>query len=147
MIKGYRFSSRSETQLSGCHAELQLLAHEALSHSQIDFAVTEGHRSIERQKQLFDAGRSRIDGINKRGKHNHSPSLAFDLCAIVKGKASWKESHMSYLGGVLTATAQALYAAGRMKQRLRWGGNWDGDGEIITDQSFIDLPHFELQQS
>jgi peptidoglycan L-alanyl-D-glutamate endopeptidase CwlK len=27
--------------------------------------------------------------------------------------------------------------------RLRWGGDWDGDGEL-DDQQFDDLPHFEL---
>jgi len=26
---------------------------------------------------------------------------------------------------------------------LRWGGNWDMDGEPITDQDFQDLVHFE----
>jgi hypothetical protein len=27
---------------------------------------------------------------------------------------------------------------------IRWGGNWDMDGEPITDQDFQDLVHFEL---
>lgn len=27
---------------------------------------------------------------------------------------------------------------------IRWGGNWDMDGEPVTDQNFQDLVHFEL---
>lgn len=28
---------------------------------------------------------------------------------------------------------------------LRWGGNWNMDAEILTDQSFDDFPHWELK--
>ena len=27
---------------------------------------------------------------------------------------------------------------------IRWGGDWNGDG-TLTDQTFNDLPHFELR--
>jgi peptidoglycan L-alanyl-D-glutamate endopeptidase CwlK len=30
--------------------------------------------------------------------------------------------------------------------KLRWGGNWDRDGEPVTDQDFQDLVHFELAE-
>ena len=140
----YTFSNRSKTALASCHQDLQQIAEIALQRTAVDFAIIEGHRSLERQKMLYLAGKSKIDGSNKQGKHNHNPSLAFDICAIVQGKASWRECYLAYLGGILTAAAAELLAAGRISHALRWGGNWDGDGEIITDQSFIDLPHFEL---
>ena len=141
------FSRRSLERLSTCHVDLQLIAQEALCASQVDFSIVEGHRSVERQQLLYQAGKSKIDGLTKRGKHNHSPSLALDICAIVHGKASWRECYLSYLGGVFTATAARLLKERNIEHCLRWGGNWDSDGEIITDQSFMDLPHFELIRS
>ncbi len=27
---------------------------------------------------------------------------------------------------------------------IRWGGNWDQDGEPVTDQDFQDLMHYEI---
>ena len=96
----YIFSKRSIEALESCRTDLQRIAESSLERSQIDFAVVEGHRSVERQKLLFEAGKSKIDGITRKGKHNHSPALAFDICAIVGGKASWRESYLTYLGGV-----------------------------------------------
>jgi peptidoglycan LD-endopeptidase CwlK len=29
---------------------------------------------------------------------------------------------------------------------IRWGGDWDGDGDL-SDHKFNDLPHFELIDS
>ena len=140
----YNLGKRSREALSSCHVDLQLIAEIAIKRTQVDFMIVEGHRSKERQKLLYDAGKSKIDGIKKKGKHNYSPSLAFDICAIVKGKASWRESYLAYLGGVITSVALELIDRDHIGHRIRWGGNWDGDGEIITDQSFIDMPHFEL---
>ena len=142
----YTFSTRSKEALSSCHTDLCQIAETALLRTQVDFAVVEGYRSIERQKLLYEAGKSKIDGLSRKGKHNYSPSLAFDICAVVRGKASWRECYLAYLGGVITSTAAELLAKHKIKHSLRWGGNWDSDGEIITDQSFIDMPHFELQQ-
>ena len=144
-MKKYQFSSRSLRSLDSCHQDLQAIAHQALLCTQVDFAITEGHRSLERQYMLYQAGRSRINGKTKQGKHNQTPSMAFDVCAIVKGRACWTELYLSYLGGVFGAVGDALLDQGIVTHRLRWGGNWDQDGEIITDQTFIDLPHFELQ--
>ena len=140
----YLFGKRSREALASCHADLRLIAESALERTQVDFAVVEGHRSLERQRLLYEAGKSKIDDISRKGKYNFSPSLAFDICVIVQGKASWRECYLAYLGGVITATAADLLARDLVKRSLQWGGNLDGDGVIITDQGFIDLPHFEL---
>ena len=140
----YHFGKRSKEALASCHADLQLIAEEALKCSHIDFKIVEGHRSIGRQRQLYDEGKSKIDGITRKGKHNHSPSLAFDVCVVAKGADAYDEQHLCYLGGVITATAAGLLASEKISHRLRWGGNWDSDGVIIYDQRFIDLPHFEV---
>lgn len=134
----YQFGTTSKNRLNTCHDDLIKVLTAAIALSPIDFGIAEGHRSLDRQKQLFGEGKSRIDGITKKGKHNYSPSLAVDVYAFVNGKASWNEKELCLIAGVILSVA-ANYGI-----KLRWGGNWDGDGQIISDQNFIDLPHFEL---
>lgn len=134
----YKFGNTSQERLNTCHEDLIKIFESAIALSPIDFGIAEGHRSIERQKKLFDEGKSKIDGITRKGKHNHSPSLAVDVYAWVNGKASWEQNHLCIIIGVVMAVA-ANYGI-----KLRSGANWDMDGEFITDQSFQDLPHFEL---
>lgn len=140
----YKLSKNSERNLESCHIDLWTIITEAIENTQVDFGVSEGHRSVERQFQLFKEGKSKIDGKTRLGKHNYKPSMAVDLFPYVDGKANWSERYLTYLGGVITATANQLKKEGRIKSNIRWGGNWDSDGTIITDQSFVDLPHFEL---
>lgn len=143
-VNKYKFGASSRERLGTCDSDLQLLAKTALACSEVDFMIVEGHRSVERQNILYKAGKSKIDGLRKKGKHNYYPSEAYDICCIVKGRAKWSEAYGSYLGGLLRGVWEMLKMQGKVSGRLRWGGNWDGDGEIITDQSFDDLPHFEI---
>jgi peptidoglycan L-alanyl-D-glutamate endopeptidase CwlK len=112
--------------------------------SDIDFGIAEGHRSIELQQQYFNEGKSKIDGITRKGKHNYTPSLAVDIYAYVNNKAVWDKETISYLAGIIQACAVILFKEGKINHIIRWGGNWDMDGEILYDQSFDDRPHFEL---
>ena len=138
------FSKTSNKRLSTCHQDLQLIFNEAINVSRVDFGVAEGHRSIEDQFKYFSQGKSRIDGINKKGKHNYSPSLAIDIYAYVNGKASWEKDSLNYLAGLVIGISEMLYKQDKITHKLRWGGNWNRDGIILADQSFDDLPHFEL---
>lgn len=139
----YSFSNTSKDRLETCHADLQLIAMEAIKSSEVDFGIACGHRSIEDQQKAFKAGLSKLDGVNKKSKHNHSPSMAFDIYAWV-GSTSYNVHDLSYIAGVIQAVARRLKAEGKITHDIRWGGNWDQDGVIITDQTFQDLPHFEL---
>jgi len=134
----YKFGTTSKQRLATCHDDLQKIMESAIALSPIDFGIACGHRSIADQQKAFNEGKSKIDGITKKGKHNYSPSLAVDVYAFVNGKASWDAKELCVIAGVILAVA-ANYGI-----RLRWGGNWDMDGQIISDQSFQDLPHFEL---
>jgi peptidoglycan L-alanyl-D-glutamate endopeptidase CwlK len=143
----YKFGDRSLKNLNTAHLDLQIVMKEALKTSMVDFGVSEGHRSIERQQKLFKEGKSRIDGVKRKGKHNYSPSLAVDIYAYVDGgnsKYTFDKVHLAYLGGHIMAVANKLYADGTVKHQLRWGGNWDGDGTLLFDQKLWDMPHFEL---
>jgi len=157
----YKFSNRSKKELHTCHIDLQLIANEALMICDVDFGIMQGHRTPTEQFEYFKIGRrendngtweiignimTTIDGCEKKSPHNFIPSQAFDLYAYVPGKPdlSYDSRYLSYIAGIIQATAIKLFNQNRTAHGLRWGGNWDGDGKIITDQKLIDLVHFEL---
>jgi peptidoglycan L-alanyl-D-glutamate endopeptidase CwlK len=141
---GYIFGRTSKKRLATCHKDLIKIMNLALSVSQMDFGIAEGHRSLELQLKYFREGKSKIDGVTRKGKHNYSPSLAADIFPFINGKAKWSNEELSYLAGVIHACSEILLKQGEISHRIRWGGNWDMDGVILHDQSFDDRPHFEL---
>ena len=148
----FTFGNRSTEKLSSCHPDLILIHQLAISRTRIDYGISEGHRSLERQKELFDQGRSMIDGIERMGKHNYQPSLATDIYiyhpdAAIRQKLVYDVGSLCYVAGVIISCTAELLAQEKITHGIRWGGNWDKDGIILMDQSFDDLPHFELSPS
>ena len=140
----FKFSKKSKSRLETCHPDIIQIMNVALSISNIDFGISEGHRSINKQKEYFDKGLSKKDGVTSLSKHNYYPSLAVDIYPYFNNQANWDKEHLSYLAGIIHAVSENLYSNKKIKHRIRWGGNWDMDGTIIKDQSFNDRPHFEL---
>lgn len=141
---GYNFGHTSTLQKATCHQDLQLIVDTSIQITVVDFGISEGHRSKTLQLEYFQKGLSDKDGITDPSKHNYMPSLALDFYAFVNGKASYDPEHLSYLAGLFHGVAEMLLAQGKISHRLRWGGNWDQDGEILLDQEFDDRPHIEL---
>lgn len=145
----YKFGNNSDEKLNTCHKDLQLVMRLAISKSKVDFGVSEGQRAIARQLQLFNEGKSKIDGIKVKGKHNLEPSEAVDIYAYhpvleTRRKLAYDKSHLSYIAGIIDACAEELFEKGLITHKIRWGANWNSDGVIDYDQSFDDFPHFEL---
>jgi len=134
----YSFGKRSSKKLDTCTFNLQFVANEALSYELIDFAIIEGTRSDKKQHEYFITGKSRLDAGDPRAKHNKEQAEAFDAVPYVNGKISWDWRHCIFLAGVI------LTAAKKVGDDIRWGGNWDMDGEPVTDQDFQDLVHYEI---
>jgi len=146
-----KFGNKSAAKLKTCHSDLQKIMNLVISRSRIDFGISEGARSLERQTELFNQGKSKIDGINIKGKHNFSPSLACDIFiyhsdTATRRKLVYDRCSLSYVAGVVISCAEELLLAGEIESTIRWGGNWDRDGVILLDQNFDDLPHFELRK-
>jgi peptidoglycan L-alanyl-D-glutamate endopeptidase CwlK len=137
----YTFGPTSAAKLATCDDRLQRVARRALGYGVMDFAITEGLRTLEKQQEEFRAGRSQIDGIKKLSMHQHQPSRAIDVMpwpAEVNGVNVWKDTQrFAVLAGLLLAAAKEEGVS------LRWGGDWDGDGNN-ADSNLHDLPHFEL---
>ena len=126
-----KLSKRSLEKLNTCDARLVLVCKHVIEN--YDFTVLEGHRSPERQEELFRQGKSKLRG--GQSKHNSSPSIAVDIAPY---PIDWEDTKRFYL-----LAGFMFQAAAELGVKLRWGGDWDGDWEH-NDQSFIDLPHFEL---
>lgn len=144
-MTNYKLSSSSRRNMKGVHPDLILIFEEALKVSPIDFGVPSdgGVRSSLKQKQLFDQGKSKCDGINTLSKHQIKPGQeygeAIDFFAFVDGKASWEPCHLALIAGVIMGTAARLRSEGRIKSRLYWGGQFGSS----TFQGW-DYCHFEL---
>lgn len=98
--------------------------------------IIEGARSQEDQDRYFNEGKSKLRW--PQGKHCKRPSQAVDVAPFKDGKISWGGADCIDFGQFVVAKAKEL---GIM---LRWGGDWDGDGDR-SDQTFDDLVHFELR--
>jgi len=127
----FKFSERSTRRLNSCHPDLVRLFNEVIKN--YDCTILEGHRSDERQEELYHEGKSKLRA--GQSKHNKNPSLAVDVAPY---PIRWNEPERFYhFAGFVLATAIELDI------NIRFGGDWDGDNDF-NDQTFFDLPHFEL---
>lgn len=139
----YSFGNASVERLATCDERLVRIAQAAIVLSPYDFAIVEGHRSVERQQALFAEGKSQIDGVSRLGNHNYNPSRAFDFCPYpveidgVNVYSAEGAHRFHVIAGVILACAAKLQIP------VRWGGDWDMDGSM-RDQKLHDLPHIEL---
>lgn len=118
----FKLSQRSIDRLSGVHPDLVSVVKHAIERSEVDFMVTEGLRSKERQKELVAAGASKT--MNSR----HITGHAVDLAAYVNGiRWDWPLYEK-----IAKAMKQAAY---ELNIRIEWGGDW---------KSFKDGPHFQI---
>ena len=125
------FGARSRAQLDTCDPRLIEICERVIK--TYDFTVLEGHRSNERQDELFRQGKSKLTAGQSR--HNHSPSLAVDIAPY---PIDWNEVRRFYfLQGMIKQAAADLGV------EIRQGCDWDGDGNY-DDQTFHDLPHLEI---
>ena len=131
-----KFSKRSRGRLDTCHPRLVTLFDQVVKH--YDCTILEGYRDKQAQDEMFRTGKSKLN--YPKSKHNSSPSMAVD---VVPYPINWKNTErMRHFAGYVFGVASV------MGIQLRWGGDWDSDvmtaDNGLRDQSFMDLPHFEL---
>ena len=79
----FRFGKKSEEKLASVHRDLSRVARKALELSPVDFGITEGLRSEEKQKQLV------AEGASKTMKSKHLTGHAIDIACFVDGEITW----------------------------------------------------------
>ena len=119
----YRLSNRSLQSLSGVHPDLVAVVKLAITITEQDFTVIEGIRNINRQRELYKAGKSTT--MNSR----HITGHAVDM---VPWPVDWEDIERFEI----MAEAMKL-AAKELGIPIVWGGDW---------KSFYDAPHFELDR-
>lgn len=132
------YSQKSKDRLATASWDLQRLFQEVVKH--YDNTILEGHRGEYSQNKLFKQGKTKVQWPD--GKHNYYPSKAVDA-APYPIPENWGADHWKDLVKFYEFAAVVKAVASQMGIRIRWGGDWDSDGDY-KDQTFDDLVHFEL---
>ena len=127
------FGTRSKQRLATCDERLQKVFNEVIKY--VDCSVLEGHRGQERQDKLYEEGKTKLKFPN--GRHNMAPSNAVDVTPY---PVDWDDrERLTLFAGFVLGIARS------MGVRLRWGGDWDMDFQVL-DNRFDDFPHFEIRE-
>lgn len=116
----YKLGPKSLMNLKGVHPDLQRVVERAISISESDFTVLEGLRTLERQKTLLAAGKS---------KTLHSRHITGHAVDITPFPISWDWKDYPPIEKAMKQAAKDLGID------LEWGGDW---------KSFPDAPHWQL---
>ena len=148
---GFKLSNASLKKLEGVDERLVNVVKRAIEITDVDFSVTEGLRSVQRQRELV------AKGASQTMKSKHIEGRAVDLAAFVGDRLSWE---LNLYDNIAEAVRMAAIEEG---VSIRWGAawqlsditQWDGTMQDATDEyvavrraegkrPFIDAPHFEL---
>lgn len=158
-----KFGRSSLAKLSTCHTDIQKVFLELIKVTKVDISVVYGLRTVKEQQALYAKGRTtqgnkvtNCDGVDKKSKHQEQKkgegASAIDICIYTaepkyRSKVRYDQAHLAYIAGLVDVIVDNLLAKGEITHRLRWGGNWDGDGVIMFDQKLQDLCHWELSNA
>jgi peptidoglycan L-alanyl-D-glutamate endopeptidase CwlK len=116
-------NARSEERLKRVHPDLQRVVRRAAELAGNQFIITEGVRTLDRQRELKAAGASKT--LNSR----HLTGHAVDVAVLVDGEVRWDWPLYEQLAKTVKRAAREL------RVPITWGGDWP---------KFRDGPHYEL---
>jgi peptidoglycan LD-endopeptidase CwlK len=147
----FRLSNRSLSKLEGVDTSLVNVVKRAIELTKVDFGVSEGLRTIERQKELVAKGASQTMASK------HIEGRAVDLVAYIGSRVSWELNLYDDIADAIRL------AAIDQNISIRWGAAWHVDDicewEGVMEEAmngyvdlrrsqgrrpFIDAPHFEI---
>lgn len=128
-----KLDARSITRLQGVHPDLVAIANRASEITVQPFIITEGLRTLERQKKLVAAGASTT--LRSR----HLTGHAIDVAAFIDmdGTGDYTSGDNIRWDWPLYKTISIIIkdAAKELGFPIEWGGDW---------RTFKDGPHFQL---
>ncbi|CAK7053164.1 M15 family metallopeptidase [Fusobacterium varium] len=120
----YKFSKRSLDNLKGVDKRFVKVMEEVLSISPYDFGITEGLRTIEKQKEYVRTGKSQtMNSYHLKGK-------AVDIVVYKAGKVTWDLKYYKEIADLVKKIAE------HDGLKITWGGDW---------KTLVDGPHFQLE--
>lgn len=127
------WDARSLRNLNGIHPDLRKVMDQALQDAPFAFIVTEGLRTVARQRELVRIGASRT--MNSRHITGHAVDLVPFVDVNADGRVSTEEMYSWPLYHRLAPAIKA--AAAKVGVAIVWGGDW---------RTFKDGPHWELDR-
>lgn len=124
-MSDFKLSRRSLERLQGVHPDMVKVVLLAIQLTDVDFGITEGVRTIEKQREYYAKGASKT--MNSR----HLTGHAVDLAAYIGSDVRWDWPLYHKLADAMKRAANSLNVP------IVWGGDW---------KSFKDGPHFELDR-
>lgn len=120
----FKLSESSLSKLKGVNQQLVDVVKLAITKSPLDFKITEGLRTVERQRELLAQKKTQTL------KSRHIIGQAVDICVIIDGKANWDFENYREVADVFYVCAEELGI------KITWGGSWT---------NFKDGPHFQIE--
>lgn len=137
----YQLGTRSRRNLAGVHPHLVGVVERAIELTAQDFAVIEGVRTLDRQRDLYAQGRTEPGPIvtwTMRSRHFVHADGYGHAVDLVPWPVDWDDlTKFESIATAMFSAAQELGVA------LRWGADWDQDGQP-RERGESDSPHFEL---
>lgn len=124
-MNDFKLSRRSLERMQGVHPDLVKVVLLAIQLTEVDFGVTQGVRTIEKQREYVAKGASKT--MNSR----HLTGHAVDLVAYIGSEVRWDWPLYHKIADAMKRAANSLNVP------IIWGGDW---------KSFKDGPHFELDR-
>ena len=121
----FKLSKKSLSRLEGVHPDLVKVVKLAIIYTPVDFSITEGLRSVTRQKELVSLGASQTM------RSRHLTGHAIDVVALVDGKVNWDFEHYEKIADAF------LRAGAELNVPIVWGGLF---------KTLKDGVHFELHR-
>lgn len=128
-----QWDGRSLRRMIGIHPDLRRVMDRALQDAPFQFIITEGLRTIERQRELVRIGASKT--LNSRHLTGHAVDLVPFVDIDKDGKVESEEMYAWPLYHRLAPSIKE--AADKEGVAIVWGGDW---------RTFKDGPHWELDR-
>lgn len=130
-----KWGARSAAHLATCDEDIIWLM-TTLRDEVADISILQGHRGKDEQDEYYATGASTVPW--PQSKHNRYPSQAVDFQPYpVPAREVEVWAALGYLAG------RAIEIGKRRGLVIRWGGDWDMDGDL-ADNRFDDLYHLEI---
>jgi peptidoglycan L-alanyl-D-glutamate endopeptidase CwlK len=130
----FKYGQKSLDKLNTCHPDIQRLFNEAIKY--VDIAIIDGVRTKEQQEEYVKTGKSKT----MDSKHIKQPDGYSHAVDAMPFPIDWNNTSRNYLfAGFIKGLAVS------MGINIRMGADWDGDFDT-KDQTFNDIPHFELKK-
>ena len=127
-------SKKSLGHLTGVHPDLYLVVRRAIDVTPVDFTVLEGLRSVSRQKEMMEQGKSRTM------RSRHLTGHAVDVGAWVEGQIDWSWDFYPKIASAFREISIATHIP------VVWGAVWDRTLSELSDDLEAEITAYKKRQ-